>query len=120
VDSCSKRQQNPFYDASRLDPASTEHIATKPVYNRRTPNDSGRLKPNVVVRGPIFPEPVQIIVAVPMGTSVKIIGKGLKTNQVHEPVLSHEQLAQLESGTKSGRMGTCSLRCTTATGIPNR
>ena len=55
------------------------------------------LKPNVVVRGPIFPEPVQIIVAVPMGTSVKIIGKGLKTNQVHEPVLSHEQLAQLES-----------------------
>lgn len=55
------------------------------------------LKPNVIVRGPIFPEPVQIIVAVPMGTSVKIIGKGLKTNQVHEPVLSHEQLAQLES-----------------------
>lgn len=51
------------------------------------------LKPNIIVRGPIFPEPVQVIVAVPMGTSVKLIGKGLKTNQVHEPVSSHEQLA---------------------------
>src|SRR5689334_1543395 len=56
-----------------------------------------QLKPNVIVRGSIFPEPVQILVVVPMGTSVKLIGKGLKTNQVHEPVLSHEQLAQLES-----------------------
>src|SRR5689334_7404174 len=56
-----------------------------------------QLKPNVIVRGSIFPEPVQILVVVPMGTSVKLIGKGLKTNQVHEPVLSHEQLAQLVS-----------------------
>jgi hypothetical protein len=26
-----------------------------------------QLKPNVVVRGPLFPEPVQVIVTVPMG-----------------------------------------------------
>src|SRR5437879_885789 len=50
-----------------------------------------RLKPNIIVRGPIFPEPVQVIVAIPMGTSVKLVGKGL-TNQVHEPILSAEQL----------------------------
>src|SRR5438477_12582975 len=56
-----------------------------------------QLKPNVIVRGPIFPEPVQVIVAIPMGTSVKLIGKGLNTNQVHEPILSAEQLAQLVS-----------------------
>jgi hypothetical protein len=56
-----------------------------------------QLKPNIIVRGPIFPEPVQVIVAIPMGTSVKLVGKGLNTNQVHEPILSAEQLAQLQS-----------------------
>jgi len=56
-----------------------------------------QLKPNTIVRGPIFPEPVQVIVAVPMGASVKLIGKGLNSNQVHEPILSAEQVAQLES-----------------------
>src|SRR5271155_2758835 len=56
-----------------------------------------QLKPNIIVRGPIFPEPVQVIVAIPMGTSVKLVGKGLNTNQVHEPILSAEQLSQLVS-----------------------
>src|SRR6202521_638079 len=56
-----------------------------------------QLKANVIVRGPILPEPVQVIVTIPMGTSVKLIGKGLNTNQVHEPILSAEQLAQLVS-----------------------
>src|SRR5438552_11443613 len=56
-----------------------------------------QLKPNIIVRGPIFPEPVQVIVAIPMGTSVKLVGKGLNTNQVHELILNAEQLAQLEA-----------------------
>jgi len=56
-----------------------------------------QLKPNIIVRGPIFPEPVQVIVAIPMGASVKLVGKGLSTNQVHELVLNAEQLAQVES-----------------------
>ena len=56
-----------------------------------------QLKPNVVVRGPLFPEPVQVIVVYPMGSSVKLVGKGLTTGKVHEPVLSVEQLAQLEA-----------------------
>src|SRR5262249_43921459 len=43
------------------------------------------------------PEPVLVIVAIPMGTSVKLVGKGLTTNQVHEPILNAEQLAQLQS-----------------------
>ncbi len=61
-------------------------------------NDNlARLKPDVIVRGPIFPEPVQVIVAVPMGDSVKLVGKGLNTGQVHEPILNAEQLAQLEA-----------------------
>jgi superfamily II DNA or RNA helicase len=53
------------------------------------------LKANVTVSGPLFPEPVQVIVALPMGTSVKLVGKGLRTNRVYEPVLSKEQLSLL-------------------------
>ena len=34
------------------------------------------LKQNVTVYGPHFPEPVQIILAIPMGSSIKVIGKG--------------------------------------------
>src|SRR3990172_3565668 len=55
------------------------------------------IKPNIIVRGPIFPEHVQIIVGIPMGDSIKLIGKGLSTGQVHEPILNAEQLDKLEA-----------------------
>ncbi len=54
------------------------------------------LKPNTILRGPIFPEPIQVLVVIPMGASVKLIGKGLRTGQVHEPILSLDQIASLE------------------------
>jgi len=56
-----------------------------------------QLKPNVIVRGPIFPEPVQVIVRIPMGSSVQLVGKGLNTGQVHEPILDAGQVATLET-----------------------
>ena len=56
-----------------------------------------QLKPNVIVYGPIFPEPVQVITTIPLGESIKLIGKGLKSGKVHDPVLSLEQLATLEA-----------------------
>jgi hypothetical protein len=55
------------------------------------------LKQNVTVYGPLFPEPVQVILAQPMGGSVKLIGKGLRTSAVYDPILSAEQLGQLNS-----------------------
>jgi len=55
------------------------------------------LKPNKILRGPIFPEPVQIIVCVPMGNAVKIIAKGLNTSRVYEPILTPDQLDTLET-----------------------
>jgi len=55
-----------------------------------------KLRPNVIVRGAILPEPVQVIVTVPMGGSIKLVGKGLITGKVHEPILSPQQVAQLE------------------------
>src|SRR5947209_3565782 len=56
-----------------------------------------QLKPNIILRGPIFPEPVQVIVALPLGAAVKVVARGLRTGQVHEPVLSPEQVARLDA-----------------------
>jgi len=56
-----------------------------------------QMKSNVILRGSLFPEPVKVIVAVPMGDAIKLIGKGINTNQVYESILSKEQLAQLEA-----------------------
>jgi SNF2 family DNA or RNA helicase len=55
------------------------------------------LQPNITVHGPFFPEPIQVIIAVPMGTSVKLIGKGVRSSTVYEPILSTEQLGQLHA-----------------------
>ncbi len=54
------------------------------------------LKPNLIVRGSILPEPVKIIKTVPMGESIKLIGEGLNSGKVHQPVLTAEQIAELE------------------------
>lgn len=55
------------------------------------------LKPNVTVTGPLFPEPVQAIVVIPVGVSVKLVGKGVRSNKVYEPILTAEQVAQLSA-----------------------
>ena len=36
----------------------------------------GQLKPNSILRGALFNEPVQVIAILPLGNSVKIIGTG--------------------------------------------
>jgi superfamily II DNA or RNA helicase len=51
----------------------------------------------------MFPEPVQVIVTLPLGASVKLIGKGLRTGQVHEPILSPEQIAALQISPPAGQ-----------------
>ncbi len=56
-----------------------------------------QLKPNVVVTGSIFNEPVEVLLVTPMGESIKLIGKGLKSNQVYEPILNSLQLSQLRA-----------------------
>jgi len=54
------------------------------------------LKPNAIVRGAIFPEPVKIIATVPMGDSLKLICEGLDSGKVHQPVLRADQIDALE------------------------
>lgn len=56
-----------------------------------------QLKANVIVTGSIFSEPVQVLVVTPRGSSVKLVGRGLKTNQVHELILNAGQIAQLQA-----------------------
>src|SRR4051794_10189624 len=55
------------------------------------------LRPNAVVRGALFPEPVQVILVEPRDGSVKLIGKGLNTGKVYEPILTAAQLATLQT-----------------------
>ena len=56
-----------------------------------------QLKPNLVIRGALFPEPVQVITTILLGKSVKVIGQGLQTNQVYQSILTPEQLSFLEA-----------------------
>src|SRR3954464_3621127 len=53
------------------------------------------LRPGSIVRGPTLPEPVEVLALVPLGDSVKIIGRGLQTGLTHDPVLTPDQLARL-------------------------
>jgi len=58
---------------------------------------SDDLKQNVTIYGSLFPEPIQIILVTPMGSSVKLVGKGVRSNVIYEPILSIEQIGQLHA-----------------------
>jgi len=58
--------------------------------------NSDNLKPNTIITGDLFPEPVQIITTIPMGVSIKLIAKGMDTLKLYEPVLNAEQIDQLQ------------------------
>jgi superfamily II DNA or RNA helicase len=55
-----------------------------------------KLKPNVIVRGPLFAEPVEVIMTSRLGDSLKLIGTGTQSHQTHQAILSLDQLASLE------------------------
>jgi len=55
------------------------------------------LKPGVIIRGPMLPEPVEVLVVTPLGEAIKVTGAGQKTGQVHQRLLTLAQLALLES-----------------------
>jgi hypothetical protein len=54
-----------------------------------------QIRPNLVPRGSVFPEPVLIVTATPVGKSIRIIGIGQRTNQAYQPILTEDQLAHL-------------------------
>src|SRR2546428_7956363 len=69
-----------------------------------------QLKADKILRGPIFPEPVQVIVTIPMGDAVKLIAKGLNTSRVYEPILTPGKLAALETSPDTEPFDGDSLR----------
>jgi len=50
------------------------------------------LRANLTISGPLFPEPVQVIMVQAMGDLVKVIGKGLRTDKFYDPILDLDQL----------------------------
>lgn len=61
------------------------------------------LKPGIIVRGPMLPEPVEVLVVAPLGDVVKLTGAGQRSGQVHQRVLSTDQIALLEATPETDR-----------------
>jgi superfamily II DNA or RNA helicase len=64
-----------------------------------------KLKPNVIVQGPMLPELVKIAMIQEIGNTVKLIGQGLQTGQFYDPSLTAEQMALLEIVTEASYNG---------------
>jgi SNF2 family DNA or RNA helicase len=58
--------------------------------------EANEIKADIIIKGAIFPEPIKVIATVPIGTSIKIIGEGMNSGKVHQPILTQDQVAQLE------------------------
>jgi superfamily II DNA or RNA helicase len=54
-----------------------------------------KLKPNTVIKGNLFPENVHVIVSMPFGNSIKLIGRG-DSNQVYDQVIPAEKFSEIE------------------------
>ncbi len=54
-----------------------------------------KLKPNTTIKGNLFPEQVHVIVALPFGTSIKLIGRG-DSNQVYDLVIPESKICEIE------------------------
>jgi hypothetical protein len=59
--------------------------------------NESELKQGIIVRGPVLPEPIELLVVTPLGDVIKIVGAGQKTGQVHQRVLSLDQLQFLDA-----------------------
>lgn len=59
------------------------------------------IRPGCLVTGPTIPERIEVLAIVPMGESLKIIGRGLKTGLTYDPVLNSSQIAQLSVSAES-------------------
>lgn len=76
-------------------------VYENPTIPQVLPVDTQALQPNLILRGPIFPEPVQVIVSTPRDGSVHIIGRGTTSNQVYDRILTAAQVDLLEVSPKA-------------------
>jgi superfamily II DNA or RNA helicase len=59
------------------------------------PNTEHQLRPGSHVTGSVLPEPIEVIAVVALGSSFKLVGKGLRTGLAHDPILTLDQIAKL-------------------------
>src|SRR5437588_1957915 len=59
--------------------------------------NANELKLGIIVRGPVLPEPIEVLVVTPLGDVIKVVGAGQKTGQVHQRVLRLDQLQFFEA-----------------------
>jgi hypothetical protein len=59
--------------------------------------NANELKSGIIVRGPVLPEPIEVLIVTPLGDVIKIVGAGQKTGQVHQRVLRLDQLQFLDA-----------------------
>lgn len=58
--------------------------------------EPSKIKPNMILRGSVFPEPIRVITTIQMGESIKIVGEGMNTGKVHQPIFTKSQLEEIE------------------------
>ena len=80
---------------AEFEPASTQEQVelTEPLDPKEIME---QIKPNDILVGSLFNEPVRVITTQPVGEKLKIIGNGLNTGLVHQPILNAEQIATLQ------------------------
>ena len=54
-----------------------------------------QIRQGITIHGPFVPEAMEVLAVIPFGSSLKVIGRGIKTGQSYDPVLSPDQIAQL-------------------------
>ena len=54
-----------------------------------------QIRQGITIGGPFIPESMEVLAVIPFGLSLKVIGRGIKTGQSYDPVLSPEQISQL-------------------------
>ncbi|TWT30127.1 helicase-related protein [Blastopirellula retiformator] len=57
--------------------------------------DPSAIRQGCILSSPTLPEPIEVLATVPMGDSLKVIGRGCTTGLTHDPVLSRAQLADV-------------------------
>jgi len=53
------------------------------------------IRAGCILTSPTLPEPIEVLAIVPMGTSLKVIGRGCRSGLTHDPVLTAIQIAEV-------------------------
>ena len=55
-----------------------------------------KIKANVILSGPVFPEPVQVLIVQPVNRALKVSCRGLSSNKFYDSILFPDQIAALQ------------------------